>query len=170
MEASGKADAASMRTVLEEFEGPLLRYAARLTGSADLAREVVQDVFLKLTREGGAEPNGRLPQWLYAVCRNRAIDVRRKEQRMSTIDITEAPVARCNDPAARLECRDEASKASAILATLPVNQQEVVRLRFEHGLSYKQIAEVTGLSVSNVGFLIHTAFKTVRERMKATEG
>ena len=48
------------------------------------------------------------------------------------------------------------------LRALPPNQQEVIRLKFQHGLKYKEIAAVTGLSVSNVGFLIHTAIKQMR--------
>jgi RNA polymerase sigma-70 factor (ECF subfamily) len=51
-----------------------------------------------------------------------------------------------------------------LLGRLPENQGEVLRLRFQHQLTYKQIADVTGLSVSNVGFLIHTGLKSLRER------
>ena len=53
--------------------------------------------------------------------------------------------------------------------TLPANQQEVIRLKFQHGLSYKQIAEVTQLSVSNVGFLIHAGLKTLRQRLNPNQ-
>ena len=45
----------------------------------------------------------------------------------------------------------------------------MIRLKFQHGLSYKQIAEVTQLSVSNVGFLIHTGLKALRERLNPNE-
>ena len=54
-----------------------------------------------------------------------------------------------------------------MLAGLPDNQQEVVRLKFQDGLSYKEIAGVTGLTVSNVGFLIHTAIHTLRREFAA---
>ena len=50
-----------------------------------------------------------------------------------------------------------------MLARLPENQQEVIRLKFQQGLSYKEISSVTGLSVTNVGFLIHTGLKRLRE-------
>lgn len=69
------------------------------------------------------------------------------------------------DPARIAERREGAARVSVLLAELPSNQQEVIRLRFQNGLSYKQIAEVTSLSVSNVGFLIHTAIATLRKRM-----
>ncbi|MEM9420291.1 MAG: sigma-70 family RNA polymerase sigma factor, partial [Planctomycetota bacterium] len=54
------------------------------------------------------------------------------------------------------------------LAALPDPQQEVVRLKFQADLSYKQIAEVTGLTVSHVGVLLHQALKTLRQQMNPT--
>jgi RNA polymerase sigma-70 factor (ECF subfamily) len=41
----------------------------------------------------------------------------------------------------------------------------VLRLKFQHELSYREIAEKTGLSVSNVGFLMHTALRALRQRL-----
>ena len=48
--------------------------------------------------------------------------------------------------------------------TLPPRQQEVLQLKFQNDLSYQQISEITELSVSNVGVLIHNALKTLRQR------
>jgi RNA polymerase sigma-70 factor (ECF subfamily) len=50
---------------------------------------------------------------------------------------------------------------------LPRNQQECIRLKFQSGLSYKQISDVTNLTATNVGFLIHTGLKTLRQRLAA---
>src|SRR5438477_8516560 len=74
-----------MRDVLKEHEGPLLRYATRLTGNLDRARDIVQDTFLKLCREKPERLNSHLPEWLFTVCRNRALDVMRKESRMGPL-------------------------------------------------------------------------------------
>lgn len=63
------------------------------------------------------------------------------------------------------DTRDQTHHALRFLALLPVNQREVVRLKFQNQLSYQEIAAVTSLSVSNVGFLLHTALKTLRSRM-----
>ena len=52
---------------------------------------------------------------------------------------------------------------------LPDRQQEILRLKFQGGLSYRQIADVMDLTVSNVGFLIHTSIKALREQL-ATGG
>jgi RNA polymerase sigma-70 factor (ECF subfamily) len=61
---------------------------------------------------------------------------------------------------------DSASKALQLLAGLTENQQDCIRLKFQNGLSYKEISQVTGLSVSNVGYLIHTGLKKIRQQMK----
>ncbi len=55
------------------------------------------------------------------------------------------------------------------VAALPERQQEVLLLKFQSGLSYRDIAGVLEISASNVGFLIHTAIKTLRERMGARD-
>ncbi len=45
---------------------------------------------------------------------------------------------------------------------LSENQREVIRLKFQNDLSYKEIADITRLSVTNVGFLLHTGLKKLR--------
>src|SRR5262245_61842836 len=66
---------------LDQFERRLLRYAQRLTGNLDEARDVVQFVFLRLCDQSPDEIGDRLAQWLYTVCRNRAMDVLRSRGR-----------------------------------------------------------------------------------------
>ena len=58
-------------------------------------------------------------------------------------------------------------RADVVLDRLPPNQQEVVRLKFQNGFSYKEIARITELSVTNVGFLIHTAVTNLRREFAA---
>ncbi len=158
-----------LRQAFQQFEGPLLGYAARLTGDAESARDVVQEVFLRLCREA-ADLNGRMPQWLFSVCRNLAIDAKRKGGRMTTVTamtpaMEAALAAPADSPGAVPEGSHVSDNLLALLDALPENQQEVIRLRLGASLSYRQIAEVTGLSVTNVGFLMHTGLKTLRERM-----
>lgn len=157
-----------VRATMERFEGPLTRYAASITGDADRARDVVQDTFVRLCGEDPARLNGKLTEWLFTVCRNRALDVQRKENRMSAlteIDL-ETRASEEPSPAAQAEQRESASKVLRLLESLPPNQRDVVRLKFQNGLSYQEISAVTGLSVTNVGFLIHTGLKTLRQQMQ----
>ena len=54
----------------------------------------------------------------------------------------------------------------SLLAALPPNQREVVRLKFQNQLSYREISNLTRLTETNIGFLLHTALKTLRQRFE----
>ena len=56
-----------------------------------------------------------------------------------------------------------------LLDELPDNQQEVIRLKFQNGMSYKEIQDVTNLSISNIGYLIHVGIKTMRRQRLGVE-
>jgi len=151
-----------------DFEGPLTGYAAGLLGGDwERARDVVQDTFVKLHRQDPAAIQGKLKSWLYTVARNRSIDILRKENPM----LTSAGEAFVNlndsapNPAEEMERQERFDEVLSFLERLPDNQREVIRLKFQGDLSYKEIAEITGLSVSNVGFLIHTGIKRLRSLM-----
>ena len=162
--------AAWIRAAIERYEGPLIRYATGLTGSVEQARDVVQDTFFKLCEVEPATVEGHLAAWLFRVCRNRAVDLQRKDGRARPWD--PALLGRPGDepsPAACLERRETTSALLEQLQALPAGQREVVRLRFQEGLSYREIAEVTGQSVGNVGFLIHRAVRALRARLAEPE-
>ncbi len=154
---------------LERYEGALTHYAARILGDAHGARDVVQETFLRLMSQDRTELNGRLVPWLYTVCRRLALDELRKEGRMLTPGETaiDAREGRESDPADAVERRDAAALAERAVASLPSGQREVIELRFRHGLRYREIAEVTGHSLGNVGFLVHVGMKALRERLAA---
>src|SRR6185369_2225804 len=77
---STKAD--WVHAAMRQYEGPLIRYASQITGDLDRARDVVQDTFVRLCEKGPEGLEDCLAQWLFTVCRNRALDVQRKESRM----------------------------------------------------------------------------------------
>lgn len=152
---------------IEDHQGSLLRYAQHFVHDLDLARDIVQDTFLRLCRQNQQEVRPKLVKWLFTVCRNRAIDVKRKENRMKpSLDyqLSQRPAAP-SDPSQRLDQEEAAVGLMRHVARLPDRQQEILRLKFSAGLSYRQIAEVTGLTVSNVGVILHTAISKLRDQM-----
>ena len=160
-------DRAWFQTAVERYERPLVAYALRITRDLGRAREVVQDTFLRLLKAERGQVEQRLSAWLFSVCRNRAIDVLRKESRMRPVP--DETLQRTRDPRPGPEQQVELQAVHRHvldeLAGLKDQQQEVIRLKFQQDLSYKEIAEVTGLSVSNVGFLIHTGIQSLRARL-----
>jgi RNA polymerase sigma factor (sigma-70 family) len=158
-----------IRSVMERHEGPLLRYAARiLNGDLERGRDVVQDAFMKLWKSERFGVDDNVAQWLFAVCRNAAVDVLRKEKRMVGLsdEIKHTRAAPGNGPHTIAEGQEAAGQVNQAMSQLPENQQEVLRLKFQNGFTYKQIAEITGLSVSGVGFHIHTAMQTLKRKFK----
>jgi RNA polymerase sigma-70 factor (ECF subfamily) len=151
-----------------QFEKPLTLYAARLLGDAEAARDVVQETFLRLCSQPRAAVEPRLAEWLFTVCRNRALDVLRKENRMT--QLTDEQVDRCTspdpDPAAASEQREAAAHVLGLLEKLPANQREVIRLKFQNGFSYREISRISGHTVTNVGYLIHVGMKTLRSQLQ----
>lgn len=159
------------RDALDRYEAPLMRYAQRITGDFERARDVVQETFMRLCSQGQERVDGHLAEWLFTVCRNQALDVRRKERRMTLLADEQASgtEATALAPDMVAERSEAALRILEFVDALPSNQQAVIRFKFQNGLSYREISEITGLTVTNVGFLIHRGLKTVRERMRTTE-
>ena len=149
---------------LVEFESALIGYAASIVKDEDCAKDVVQDTFIKLYEQDPEKVKGSLKAWLFTVCRNRCFDIIRKEKRMINVEDDQLTVIRDagDDPSRAAERADEHSNVIKFLDRLPENQREVMRLKFEGDMSYKEISQVTQLSVSNVGFLIHAGIKRLR--------
>ncbi len=157
-----------LREVLERYERQLVRYAHRMLGGGDLEspRDIVQDTFLRLVRVGRDSVEDHLAEWLFTVCRNRCFDVLRKESRMTNLsDTAQGALTREDRPGLSRAQTEQHDQVLAMVEDLPPRQQEVIRLKFQNGLSYKEISRITDLTVTNVGFLIHTGLKTVRERL-----
>ena len=157
-----------IRTAVQQYEGQLVRYASRITGDVERARDVVQDTFLKLCNQPLESVDGHLAEWLFRVCRNRALDVCRKEKRMKAITDHQADSQLSREPSQEdlAERRDSTAQVMHLMEGLSDNQQEVVRLKFQNGLSYREISRITELSVTNVGYLIHTAVQKLRKEMQ----
>lgn len=157
----------AIEALVEEHEGPLCRYAFRMLGDVEAARDVVQETFLRLVKHPPFTDPEHAKAWLFRVCRTRALDHVRKEKRMSALsDATlESQAANSPAPGAALERRETQHHLLSALTALPNEQQEVIRLKFQDGLTYKQIAEVVNAPSGTVGYLIHVGLKTLREKM-----
>lgn len=149
---------------LKKYEAPLIGYATGIVRDHERARDVVQDTFIRLYKQDIEKVRKGLKTWLYTVCRNRALDVLRKEGRAVVTD--EEGFSKWEaeglSPRAMTDLDERVQQVTDCLDKLSANQREVIRLKFQQGMSYKEISEVTGLSSGNVGFLIHTGLKRMR--------
>jgi RNA polymerase sigma factor (sigma-70 family) len=165
-ETKGVNDPEWIDAALRRYETPLVLYAAKVCGDSERARDAVQETFLELCAADRAAVEPRLAAWLFSVCRNKALDVRRKDSKMNAGDDVLAERTGIEpDPSIALLEEEQNVRVLSLVERLPAKQQEVLRLKFQGGLSYKEIAEVTGDSVGNVGFLLHVALRALRERL-----
>lgn len=153
-----------------EHEAALIGYAKTFVHDLDRARDIVQDTFIRLCKQDPDKLGEHLRSWLFTVCRNRCLDVLRKDRRIEPIPAARWEKFSSNQlpPDQQAEDDDHLAKVMRFLNRLPKNQKEVILLKFQQGMSYAEIHNLTGLAQGNIGFLIHTGLKRLREWMPNT--
>lgn len=147
---------------LERYERPLISYAKGITGDLESARDAVQETFLRLSKQDVRALEPRMAPWLFFVCRNCALDHVRKVVRFSEDGLDEEQAAESRTPAGEAIAAEDGERLRSMLEHLSARQREVVKLKFEGGLSYKEISETLKISVSHVGVELHEAIQTLR--------
>ncbi len=153
------------------LESPLLSYALRLLGERSVAEDVVQDAFMKLHAqfESVREPR----RWLYRTVHNQSLNHRRQAAKTISLDLPvndgSPPPPDATDPQplpdeliARLE---GVGQVRLSLETLDARSRELIRLKFNEDLSYKEISARTGLKTGHVGYLLHHALKNIADEL-----
>ena len=158
--------AEAVTALVDRYERPLLAYASRMLGGDwQGAQDAVQETFLRLCRENREKIESRVAAWLFSVCRSRVIDMQRTNH-ATPIDASQVSVADPTPDASEVACEAaEKVHLDQLVDKLSPRQQEVLRLRLQAGLSYREIAEVTGLTIGNVGFHLHQAVRTLRDSL-----
>jgi RNA polymerase sigma-70 factor (ECF subfamily) len=161
-----------MEAIVAEFETPLLRYATRLLNSPTAAQDVVQNTFIKLHQcwKPGMRASAGLKSWLYRVAHNEAVDAIRRESRLALLHERHAgdpAMTPCPDGGhCALSLSEQHAVVLSLVHTLDPREQQVLLLRLEEGLSYREISGATGRSEGNVGNLLHHAVRKLSARLK----
>jgi len=158
--------------VAEFFEllrDPIYRYVCRLIGKCAEAEDLTQETFLRLfdsLQKGHAMGNVR--PWLYRVAHNLAIDWLRQQGRLEQIEDDALPLTATIDAAPNAEQRllanERRQRLCVVLARLSPQQRHCLFLRAE-GLSYREIGEVLGISLSSVATFLGRAIKRIAEEV-----
>jgi len=159
--------AESIEELFAALESPLLGYALRLTGELGAAEDIVQDAFMKL--HGQFDEVREPRRWLYRTVHNRAVNHRRQAGKCEPLEPQAEGGADTADPQplpdeqiARLE---GIGLVRLSLETLDKRSRELIRLKFNENLSYKEIGARTGLKVGHVGYLLHHAIKAIADEL-----
>lgn len=151
----------TLEEAVEFYQASLLRYATRVLNNADAAQDVVQETFIRLNgnldkiRQRGVPLKG----WLFRTTHNAAVDYIRKESRRRLLHERQSKQADlfCNDPSRQQERDEKQALVMRHLNTLKAKEREVLVLRLQEGMSYKEIAGILKRSEGYVGTLLHTA-------------
>lgn len=133
--------------------------------SHEKASEIVQESFLKLLKQEPEKLKGKELAWLFRVSRNRALDRLKKEKPMSQLKAGQEIPFESESAEEQIHKDEQKSRITQMISQLTPNQKEVIRLKFQEDLSYKEISEITGHSVSHVGVIVHKAIKKLRTQM-----
>jgi RNA polymerase sigma-70 factor (ECF subfamily) len=163
-----------MEAIVAEHETALLRYATRIVNNPVTAQDVVQNVFVKLFQgwQKGTRPSSRLKAWLYRVTHNEAVDQIRRESRLRLLHEKRAaePTLECADGHnCPVPLEDRRQLVLSVLGTLHPGLRQVVLLRLEEGLSYKEIAQVTGRTTGSVSSALHSAVRQLGEKLREAD-
>lgn len=139
-------------------------YAIRIIGNQDIAKDVVQDIMLKLwvkRKELGQYNN--ITGFVIRMTRNHCIDlIRRKKETVSDDEyrkeLQEEPFTLNN-----IENKELYNIISKIINTLPENHREVVILKDLEGYSSREISEITGMEMNNIRVIISRCRKKIKE-------
>lgn len=173
---ASRGDEQAFVTLYHRKHGPLYRFVLQMSGSAELAEEVAQDVFLELIR-GAARydaARGSVAAWLYGVARHHMLKRLERERRYLPLErespdgeemVNVEPVA--TDDVLGDLTRGEALEAlrQAILA-LPWQYREIVVLCDVQELSYEEAARLSGCALGTVRSRLHRARALLVERLR----
>jgi RNA polymerase sigma-70 factor (ECF subfamily) len=152
--------ATDIEQLYRESRQALTSYFARRHGSTQPAEDLLQETFLRLMKRmdqcrRAASPKG----YLFGIARHVSADSWRRRQRtpseITAVESIEAP-----------ESDQRLIEAREIIAALPPLQREILDLRFQHDLSYAEIAEALNIPVGTVRSRLHNALEILREKME----
>ncbi|HSM13296.1 MAG TPA: sigma-70 family RNA polymerase sigma factor [Thermoanaerobaculia bacterium] len=169
----------AFRELVERFEGPVYRLILRIVRRGDLAEELAQDAFLKAWKAlPRFDPGRRFSSWLFKIAHNSALDSLRRSRQGEVLSLDapmepggEAPSPpvdpKAENPLDRAVARDAGRALEAAILELREAYREILLLRFSEGLSYEEIAEVTGAPLGTVKVHLHRARAELARRLRA---
>ena len=169
-------DTECLGVFLKRYETSLVRFVSNFLGDEDAAQDIVQETFLRVAKRPGRLLGIRnCHNWLLKVARNLSIDHLRRlgRQRKHSQALADqagsrqAAVEAADQKLGRSERRE---RVRAEINNLRPRLKEVMLLKIQEAKSYREIAEITGLTVTNVGYLVHQAMQALKLKLKDLRG
>ncbi len=155
--------------VYESTKARLYTYAMSMVGEQDLAADAVQEAYVRLYQSSPAIASpAAVVSWLFSTARNYLLNHHRLQRRFASVD--EEPASLVDSAPEPFEAEDERAYLRRLVDALGPLHREAILLREYEGMTYDEIANITGVPVSTVKMRLFKARRALAERYKSTEG
>jgi RNA polymerase sigma-70 factor, ECF subfamily len=174
-----QGDTAAFTELVEKYKQPVMNLVYRILRDATEAEDLAQVVFVQVYKSANRyKTTARFSTWLFTIARNLCLNEIRRRSRhpAESLDAThpeqdDQPLRQYEDkktfvPTESILHRELEKKIEEALAELPENQRTAILLCRQEELSYEEIAEVLGCSLSATKSLIHRGRETLKEKLK----
>lgn len=171
---NGNSDA--YRRIIDEYQPFLLNCCFRFVHSREIARDITQDVFVEVYKSiGKFRADSSLKTWLYRIAITKSLDYLKAAKRKKRFGYVKSIFGFDEDdmniptlgsaPFEQVENEERIKILSDAIDSLPENQKAAFTLNKYSGLSYKEIADILGTSVSSVESLIFRGKANLKKKL-----
>lgn len=173
-----EGDVQSLSALVEESSGWLMAFLRGLVSSETEAEDAFQEVWVKVIKSCGSYRGGSVRTYLVRVARSVVIDRFRRSGRLAPIldaeneegaSLGETLVAEDPPPDEAFETAATAEEVRLAVRQLPEKQREVVMMRIEGELAFREIAELMGVPLGTVLTWMHVATLKLKEKLGAKQ-
>ncbi|MFT3842949.1 MAG: RNA polymerase sigma factor [Myxococcaceae bacterium] len=179
MLAFKSGDARAFATLVSRHRGAVFNFILRYVGQQARAEDLLQETWLKVVRSSSEyQPKARFTTWVFTIARNLCVDSARKESYRKAESLDQSKREGDDAPALADTLPDDGATPDRgahnvrlrpllqkALGGLPDEQREVFLLREYHGISFKEIADVTGVNENTVKSRMRYALEGLRKQL-----
>jgi len=164
----------AFRNIVEKYQNYVFTIAMRVLNAREEAEEVAQDVFLKVHKMlGSYRQESKFSSWLYAIAYRTAIDnARKKKLPLQSIEaggtVFQTPDLLSKTPVELTQDNDLRQQVQAVINRLKPSDASITTLYYLNEQSVQEIADITGLSVTNVKTKLHRLREQLRLELTAS--
>ena len=159
------------KTRILPIKDKLYRFALRIVEDESEAKDVVQEVFIKVwNKRMEMHRYANLEAWCMRLTRNLSIDkLRSKHRRVVPLEGRMVMAETNTTPYQKTAMKDTVDYVRQLMQGLPMKQKMVMQLRDIEGLTYQEIAQTLDISLSQVKVNLFRARKTIRQQLIKSE-
>ncbi len=174
-----RGDRAAFVTLVEKYKQPLFSFVFRTLRDETETEDVAQNTFLQVWKSRARyERTAKFTTWLFTIARNLCLNEIRRRSRHPAESLEETHPEHDDQPSRQYEDKqiflptenalhsELAKKIEEALAELPENQRTAILLCRQDEVSYEEIAEILGCSLSATKSVIHRGRETLKEKLK----